>query len=76
MEDVLSESERGARLNWRQACDILGCGKDFFYRLVNDGTLPAYRAQGSRRGLWVYETDCHSLVKRIGRPCPTDGAKS
>lgn len=76
MEDVLSESERGARLNWRQACDILGCGKTRFYAMVRSGLLPAYNVLDGKRGLWVYETDCHSLVKRIGRPCPTDGAKS
>ncbi len=67
--------DRGKRLNWRQACDILGCGKDFFYRLVKEGMLPAYRPQMSRRGLWVYEADCHGLVQRIGNTCSVNGTQ-
>ena len=31
------------RLNWRQACAILGCSRSHFYNLVNSGELPAER---------------------------------
>ena len=56
---------RGRRLNWQQACDILGCRRTRFYGLVRSGRLPAYRTQGSKRGMWVYESDCLALVERV-----------
>ena len=56
---------QGRRLNWRQACDILGCRRTRFYALVRSGRLPAYRTQGSKRGMWVYEADCLALVERV-----------
>ncbi len=59
MEDL---KNKGRRLNWRQACEILGCGKTKFYALVNSGKLPAYDIHGKKRGFWVYETDCTSLI--------------
>ena len=55
-------SNKGRRLNWQQACEILGCGKNRFYALVSTGALPAYKIMGSKRGLWVYESDCGALV--------------
>lgn len=61
----METENRGQRLNWQQACQILGCGKTQFYRLVNDGRLAAYRV--GHRGLWVYEADCRNLVARIGQ---------
>ncbi len=65
MKGKMNDVGENKRLNWRQACEILGCGKNLFYRLIRSGRLPAYRTQGSERGLWVYESDCHSLVQRI-----------
>ena len=56
---------KGRRCNWRQACEILCCKKDYFYGLVKSGKLPAYKLQGRGRGLWVYEADCRRLVQRI-----------
>lgn len=56
---------RGKRLNWRQACELLGCKKSFFYALVRDGRLPAYRLDGCKRSLWVYEEDCLRLQNQI-----------
>ena len=53
--------DKGRKLNWRQACAILGCGRSHFYEMVNSGTLPAYRI-GGKRGLWVWEADCLALV--------------
>ena len=66
--------DKGRRLNWRQACAILGCGKNVFYRMIRSGQLPAYKMQGSERGLWVYEADCRRLVRPVPL-CPQNGAK-
>lgn len=59
------------RLNWQQACKLLGCSKSQFYRLVNNGELPAYRL--GRRHLWVRETDCRKLLQPISY-CPESEA--
>lgn len=59
---------RGKRLNWRQACELLGCKKTFFYALIRSGRLPAYRVAGSKRSLWVYEEDCLRLQNKIRQP--------
>ncbi len=67
------QRDRGQRLNWRQACEILGCGKNRFYRLVRTGKLPAYRLAGGRRDMWVYESDCRSLVECVPS-CQQNGA--
>lgn len=56
---------RGRRLNWRQACEVLGCGKTRFYRLIEEGRLPAYRLEGGKRDLWVYEADCRRLFRQV-----------
>ncbi|MGD9661647.1 MAG: hypothetical protein AB7U63_10270 [Porticoccaceae bacterium] len=68
-------ANKGRRLNWRQACEILGCKKDRFYVLVRSGALPGYRVQGSARGLWVYENDCRALVGCVFQSCPNSEAK-
>ena len=65
---------KGRRLNWRQACEVLRCKKDYFYTLVKSGKLPAYRVQGRGRGLWVYEADCWALVQRVAANEQHDGA--
>ncbi len=70
MEDA---KNKGRRLNWRQACSVLDCGKNRFYALVRSGALPAYTIQGVKRGLWVYESDCQKLVQPV---CPVNEAKS
>lgn len=71
----MEQDIRGRKLNWRQACAVLGCGKDFFYRLVREGRLPAYRTQGCGRGLWVYELDCLRLVRPVSELCRRTEAK-
>lgn len=55
------------KLNWQQACSIIGCGRNRFYRLIRNGVLPAYRIKGLKRGLWVYEKDCLALVEKIAK---------
>lgn len=53
------------KLGWREACKFLRCGKTLFYELVRNGTLTAYKLQGGRKGLWVYEKDCAALLEKI-----------
>lgn len=62
MENV---NNKGRRLNWRQACDIMCCGKNYFYILVKKGELPLYRVKGKKRGGYVYEKDCLNLLQQI-----------
>ncbi len=60
MENNNSASEK--KLNWREACAILGCKKSHFYNLINSGRIPAQR-HGSLRGVWVYEKDCLNYLR-------------
>lgn len=55
----------GKKLNWREACEFLGIGKNRFYALLKAGLLPAYRLQGKKNGIWVYEKDCQALKERV-----------
>ena len=64
MAENIQESE-GKRLNWRQACEILGCKRTRFYQLVNSGQLRAFRLGVGKRNLWVYKEDCEALINRI-----------
>ena len=50
-----SASEK--KLNWREACALLGCKKSHFYNLVNSGKIPAIRT-GEIKGVRVLESDC------------------
>lgn len=50
------------RLNWHQACIILGCSKSTFFRLVNKGEIPAYGA--AERGRFFLRTDCKAYLAR------------
>ena len=52
------------RLNWRQACALLGCSKSTLYRLVSRGML---RACGvCSRNRWYSRQECEALLE--GRP--------
>lgn len=53
--------DKGRRLNWKQACEILGCSKSHFYNLINEGKIPAYR-YGKVRGIWVWEGDIEHIA--------------
>lgn len=59
----MEQPPEGKRLNWKQACQLLGCKKTHFYKLVNSGRLRAFRIGESKRGLWVYEADCLKLLQ-------------
>ncbi len=56
------------RLNWRQACAILGCSRSHFYNLVNSGELPAER-YGRVKGVRVLEADCLRFKHTNAMPC-------
>lgn len=59
------EEREGKKLNWKQACEVLGCSKRRFYLLINTGRLTAFRVEGSKRGLWVWEDDVKALIKPV-----------
>lgn len=50
-------------LNWKQACEVLGCKKTFFYVLVQTGQLPGIRL-GLRRGVRVRLSDCLEYLEK------------
>ena len=43
------------RLNWQQACEILGCSKAQLYRLVKEKKIPGYVT--GKRYRWYLRTD-------------------
>ncbi len=57
--------DKGRKLGWLEACSILGCSRRQFYRLIEKGILPAYRLEGCKRGLWVYENDLLAVQKSL-----------
>ncbi|WP_308598390.1 helix-turn-helix domain-containing protein [uncultured Desulfovibrio sp.] len=59
------------RLNWREACEVLGCSKSTLYRLVANGQLRAFGV-GSR-GRWYSRTECQHFVLEH---CLVAGTKS
>ncbi|AAS97347.1 helix-turn-helix transcriptional regulator [Nitratidesulfovibrio vulgaris] len=58
-----SGNDLGRKLNWRQACTLLGCSQSHFYNLVNSGEIPSYR-HGVVRGVRVLEQDCLNYLAR------------
>lgn len=52
------------RLNWREACEVLGCSKSTLYRLVANGQLRAFGV-GSR-GRWYSRTECERFMLERG----------
>ena len=60
MEHVSADSEK--KLNWREACALLGCKKSHFYNLVNSGKIPAIRT-GEIKGVRVLESDCMEYMR-------------
>lgn len=50
------------KLNWREACALLGCKKSHFYNLVNSGKIPAVRT-GEVKGVRVLESDCVKYLR-------------
>lgn len=69
----MENTQERRRLNWQQACAILGCGKSYFYNLVATGQLTGYRV--GQRGLWVYEDDCKRLLRSTARKRKTKNGR-
>lgn len=44
------------RLNWKQACALLGCGRSYFYVLLRKGCIPYIRI-GKRKGIQIVKAD-------------------
>lgn len=65
MTGEMKLEDRGRKLNWKEACAILGCGKRQFYSLVKTGKLRGFRIVGCKRGLWVWENEVRKLVRPV-----------
>ena len=50
------------RLNWQQACTILGCKKSAFYRLVGSGEIIAYGIGARYR--WYSKKECQDFFDK------------
>ena len=50
------------RLNWQQACDILGCSKSLLYRLVKEGKIPMYGV--GKRFRWFLRRDLEKALNQ------------
>ncbi len=50
------------RLNWQQACEVLGCSKSMLYKLVESGNLKAYGV--GKRCRWYSRTECLDYLKK------------
>ena len=58
------------RLNWRQACEILGCSRNTFYRLIRERKLPVYGV--GKRFRWVKRSECEALLQVDTTEYPLD----
>ena len=56
------------KINWQQACKILGCGKTKFYDLVSSGQLPAEKV--GERGIRVRKSDVEKLIQPVSDCVP------
>ena len=61
-EVVMALYDLSDRLNWQQACEILGCSKTHLYRLVREGKVPIY-GTGKRYRWFSRENLEHILAK-------------
>lgn len=50
------------RINWEQACRVLGVKKSTLFRLVNEGELNAYGA--GLRNRFFLKSECHALRQK------------
>lgn len=61
--DDPNQGRRPPVLNWAQACDLMGCSRAHFYRLLQRGLIPkvATRRGGGAR---VSASDCLAYLTR------------
>ena len=50
------------RLNWQQACEVLGCGKTHLYALVKEGKLHLYGT--GKRYRWFSRNDLEVILEK------------
>ena len=50
------------RISWKQASEILGCSKSSFFRLVQEGLIPAYGALDY--GRFYLRSDCKAYLQK------------
>ena len=50
------------RINWEQACCVLGVKKSTLFRWVNDGLITAYGA--GERNRFFLRSECEALLAR------------
>lgn len=50
-EVVMALYDLSDRLNWQQACEILGCSKAQLYRLVKEKKIPVYGTEKDIDGI-------------------------
>ncbi len=71
LTELHERDKKDRRLNWRQACYVLHCGRTKFFDLIANGTLK-WEGVGVR-GHYVWESDCvkllHSTVEDAGSSC-------
>ena len=49
-------------VNWKEACDMLGCSRSYFYNLINSGRIPAFRI-GKVKGIRVAVEDIMAFLE-------------
>lgn len=59
-EVVMALYDLSDRLNWQQACEVLGCRKTFLYQLAREGKIRMYGA--GKRCRWFSREDCEKLI--------------
>ncbi len=50
------------RLNWQQACTVLGCSKSTLYRLVAEGFIKTYGV--GNRNRWYSRGECLAYIEK------------
>lgn len=50
-------------VNWKQASQLLGCGKTWVYHLVNTGELEAFR-NGRKKGIRIYKDSVQKYIRK------------
>jgi DNA binding domain, excisionase family len=66
--------DKDRKLNWRQACVMLGCGKTKFYELIHMGRLPATKV--GKKGLRVSEAALKSIIEEVGAAKESENANT
>ncbi len=58
------DAQLSERLNWQQACELIGCSRAHFYRLVSGGEIPCAYRTGKRKGIRVLRKAVEAYLQR------------